>query len=82
VESLVTFVNQDALIVDVSPATVVTLYLTQEANLLLRPVLQRQLRPGARVVSHNHDMGDWMPARTERVADEAGEVHVLYLWRI
>jgi SAM-dependent methyltransferase len=82
VESLVEFVNQDVLTVDVSPATVVTLYLTPEANLLLRPMLRRQLRPGARVVSHNHDMGDWVPDRTERVRDESGEEHVLYLWLI
>ncbi len=82
VESLVTFVKQDALTVDVSPATVVTLYLTRDANLLLRPILQRQLRPGARVISHTHDMGDWVPARIERIRSERGEEHVLYLWQI
>jgi hypothetical protein len=70
------------LTVDVSPATVVTLYLAPEANLLLRPMLGRGLRPGARVVSHNHDRGDWVPYRTERVRDESGEEHVLYLWLI
>jgi SAM-dependent methyltransferase len=82
VADLVTFVNADALSVDLSPATVVTLYLSLEANLLLRPMLQRQLRPGARVVSHTHDMGDWAPARVDRVVSTRGEEHVLYLWRI
>jgi SAM-dependent methyltransferase len=82
VESRVTFVHRDALTVDVSPATVVTLYLTPQANLLLRPILQRQLRPGARIVSHNHDMGDWVPARTERVRSDRGDEHVLYLWEL
>jgi len=79
---LVTFREQDALTVDVAPATVVTLYLTPKANLLLRPTLQRRLRPGARVVSHAHDMGDWPPDRVERVTSRRGEEHTLYLWRI
>jgi len=82
VDHLVSFRHQDALTVDVSPATIVTLYLTREANLLLRPILRSQLRPGARVVSHANDMGDWAPDRVERVISLSGEEHTLYLWRI
>jgi SAM-dependent methyltransferase len=82
VDHLVEFRHADALTVDVSPATVVTLYVSRDANLLLRPVLQQHLRPGARVVSHAHDMGDWLPERTVRVADRTGVEHTLYLWRI
>lgn len=82
IDHLVIFRHQDALSVDLSPATVVTLYLTKEANLLLRPTLRRQLRPGARVVSHAHEMGDWIPDRVEYVASRSGEEHILYLWRI
>lgn len=82
VDHLVTFVNDDALTVDVSAATVVTLFLTPQANVLLRPKLQRQLRPGARVVSHWHDMGEWAPERVERVAVVGGETRPIYLWRI
>lgn len=82
VDHLVTFVNDDAVTVDVSAASVVTLYLTPQANLLLRPKLQRQLRHGARVVSHSHDMGDWAPARVERVRARSGDTHTIYLWRI
>ncbi|MBI4610722.1 MAG: class I SAM-dependent methyltransferase [Candidatus Rokubacteria bacterium] len=82
VDHLVSFRHADALTVDLSPATVVTLYLTKEANLLLRPILRRQLRPGARIVSHAHDMGDWAAERVERVTSLAGEEHTLYLWRI
>jgi predicted RNA methylase len=78
---LVTFLNTDLLTADISPATVVTLYLTRNANLLLRPILQRQLRSGARIVSHAYDMGSWTPDRTER-ARAKGEEHVIYLWRI
>jgi hypothetical protein len=81
VEHLVTFLNNDLLTVDISPATLVTLYLTRDANRLLRPRLQRQLRAGARIISHAHDMGDWPPDRTDRVTVK-GEEHVIYLWRI
>jgi predicted RNA methylase len=82
VTHLVRFLHQDALTVDVSPATVVTLYLTPEANLSLRPMLQKQLRPGARVVSHAHYMGDWVPERVERIIARSGGEHTVYLWRI
>jgi SAM-dependent methyltransferase len=82
VSRLVRFLHQDALAVDLSGATVVTLYLTQEANLLLRPILQSQLRPRARVVSHAHHMGDWVPERVERITTKGGEEHLVYLWRI
>jgi protein-L-isoaspartate O-methyltransferase len=82
VDHLVTFIQGDALTVDVSAATVVTLYLTPHANLLLRPKLQRELRSGARVVSHWHDMGDWAPERVEHVTVSGGATHTIYLWRI
>lgn len=82
VDHLVTFVNADALTVDVSAATVVTLFLTRQANLLLRPKLLSQLRGGARVVSHWHDMGDWVPERVDHVTLSSGATHTVYLWRI
>ena len=82
VAHLIEFRHADALTVDLSPATVVTLYLTPEANLLLRPTLQRQLSDGARVVSHAHGMGDWPPDQTVRVVSRTGQEHTLYLWRI
>ena len=82
VDHLVTFVHGDALAVDVSPATVVTLFLTPQANLQLRPRLLSQLRPGARVVSHWHDMGDWAPERVERLTPGNARTRPVYLWRI
>lgn len=81
-DHLVTFVHQDALTVDLSPATVVTLYLGNEANLLFRPKLWRELRPGTRVVSHSFHMGDWMPEQVVRVQPRIGPERTLYLWRI
>ena len=82
VENLVEFRQQDALTVDVSPATVVTLYLFSGANLKLRPTLQKQLSPGSRVVSHQFGMGDWVPTRTETIIDQRGTSRLLYLWII
>lgn len=81
VEALVQFRQQDALTVDVSPATVVTLYLLTSSNLRLRPMLTKALRPGARIVSHQFGMGDWEPEKKETFRDSSGTTRVLYLWR-
>jgi len=69
--------QQDILTVDLSAATVVTMYLLPDVNLQLRPNILSQLKPGSRVVSHAFDMGDWKPDRIERV-----EGRTLYLWTI
>src|SRR5687767_7412447 len=82
VEKLVTFKLQDALKTDVSEATVVTLYLLSFGNLQLRPTLQEQLKPGARIVAHNYGMGNWEPDEIETFTDANGGVKTLYLWRI
>jgi protein-L-isoaspartate O-methyltransferase len=82
VSHLVEFRQQDIMTVDLSPATVVTLYLGREANLRLRPRLLTQLRPGTRVISHEFDMGDWQPNAVLRVRDESSGFRTLYLWRI
>jgi len=77
----VTFLVQDLFVTDVSPATVVALYLGSEVNLRLRPKLLSDLRPGTRVVSHRFDMGDWTPLRTIDVPLEDGPRRVFF-WRI
>jgi len=71
------FKNEDLFETDISKATVVTLYLWPWVNLKLMPKLLRELRPGTRVVSHSHDMGEWRPERSIRV--EGDEIH---LWTI
>ncbi|WP_242342634.1 SAM-dependent methyltransferase [Anaeromyxobacter terrae] len=73
----VEFREQDLFGVDLRHATVVTLYLFRRLNLQLRPKLLAELRPGARVVSHQFDMGDWKP---DRIIDVGG--HRLYLWTV
>ena len=82
VEALVEFKQQDALTVDVSPATVVTLYLLTSSNLKLRPILTKALRPGARIVSHQFGMGDWRPETQETLTEADGSPHIVYLWKV
>lgn len=81
VEKLVTIERADLFQVDLSEATVITLYLLPELNLKLRPKLQK-LKPGTRIVSHDFDMGDWKPDKHVTVTDENGLEHDVYLWII
>lgn len=61
VEHLVDFIEGDIFEEDFSEATIVTLYLLDTVNVQLRPRLLGELRPGARIISHAFDMGDWKP---------------------
>lgn len=69
--------QQDILTVDLSPASVVTMYLLPDVNLKLRPNILSQLKPGSRVVSHAFSMGDWEPDKTEIVNGRT-----IYLWTV
>ena len=77
----VSFRVQDAMTVDVSEATVVTLYLLAASNAKLRPLLTARLRPGARIVAHNYPVGGgWEPEVVDNFTDAAGAMRTLYLW--
>jgi precorrin-6B methylase 2 len=69
--------QQDILTVDLSPASVVTMYLLPDVNLKLKPNILSQMKPGSRIVSHAFDMGDWKPDKTERVNGRT-----IYLWTV
>ena len=71
----VTFRKKDLFDTDISKASVLTLYLSLRINIKLRPRVLERMKPGSRVLSHDFNMGDWLPDRTERV-----EGRVLYLW--
>jgi precorrin-6B methylase 2 len=62
---------------DLSPASVVTLYLLPSLNLKLMPKLMKELKPGTRIVSHAFDMGDWKPEKELEV-----EGRKVYYWTI
>ena len=82
VSHLVDFRLEDAMIADVSPATVVTLYMLASGNAKLRPILTRQLRPGARIVSHAFSMGTVWPAdKIDQFMSARGDEVTLYLWK-
>ena len=73
----VRFLNQDLFETDLSPATVITLYLLPSLNQKLIPKL-KQLKPGTRIVSHSFDMGsEWPPEKTEDV-----QGRMIYYWTI
>lgn len=82
VEELVEIRQQDIRTVDLSPASVLTMYLLPEVNLMIRPNIWKQMKPGSRVVSHDFDMGDWKPVKTEYVKDGSSWDHTLYLWHV
>ncbi|HEY7512240.1 MAG TPA: class I SAM-dependent methyltransferase [Vicinamibacteria bacterium] len=73
------FVQGDLFEVPIADATVVALYLMRPANLKLRPRLQRELRPGARVVSQTFDMGNWEPDRSITAGQPP---KTIYLWTV
>ncbi len=77
VTKLVKFRNEDLFEADIHEATVVMLYLWPSVNLKLRPKLLKELKPGTRVVSNLHDMGDWAP---DKKIEADG--HPIYLWTV
>jgi hypothetical protein len=81
VSSLTSFRNEDMFRVNLSEATIVTLYLSEKLNMLLRPKLLRELRPGSRIISHDFRMGDWQPEQSVRVP--WGKLYrTVYLWTV
>jgi precorrin-6B methylase 2 len=73
----VKFIEGDLFKADISRATVVTLYLSQGANLKLRQTMLKQLKPGTRIVSHAFDMGGWKPEQTIKVVGST-----VHLWTV
>ena len=67
VTGLVSFRRQDLFQTPLQEADVLTIYLTAEVNLRLRPRILAQMRPGTRVVSNEFDMGDWRYDQRQRV---------------
>jgi hypothetical protein len=82
----VTFVQDNLFNVDIGKATVLTMYLLPNINLQLRPRILSQMRPGARVVSHDFDMGAWKPDLKREVSapnkSYGPPVSQIYLWYV
>jgi predicted RNA methylase len=80
--SLARIIEGDLLKQDYSSADLVTVYLLPIANEKLIPMFEKQLKPGARVVSHNTPFAPWIPAKVETIDDDGeGHSHKLYLYK-
>lgn len=79
VEDRVTIIEQDALTSDFSSATVITIYLLPEGNLKLKPIFEKYLKPGVRVIFHNFEMVGWKAKKIGFITDYNGFGHTLHL---
>jgi protein-L-isoaspartate O-methyltransferase len=72
-------IHDDMMNVDLSPADVVIIYLETKSNEILRPKLEKSLRPGARVISHDFAVSGWKANRTEQL-DAFRRPHTIYIY--
>lgn len=80
-EEKASIIEGDMLAQDYSAATVVTVYLLPTSNEKMRPILEKQLKPGTRVVCHDFDFPTWTPAKTVTIEDDGeGRSHTLFLY--
>lgn len=82
VEDRVSVIQQDVFDVDLSPATVVTVYLLSSSNDKLKPKLEAELKPGSRVVSHDFQFRGWLPEKTVEAAVDGPRKHRVYVYRM
>jgi tRNA1(Val) A37 N6-methylase TrmN6 len=81
-ENSAQIINGDILQQDYSSADLIAVYLSPSSNDKVRPLLERQLKKGARIVAHDFQFKDWVPAKVEDIEDDGeGRGHTLYLYR-
>jgi SAM-dependent methyltransferase len=81
VEGLASVVHADLMDVDLSPANVVVLYLLRDSNDLVRPKLEKSLRPGTRVISHDYEIRGWKPTLVEH-SEANKRDHSIYVYTV
>ena len=74
------FLHQDILRTDLAPASIITMFLYPNVNMMLRPRLL-DLKPGTRIVSHYHDLADWRPDQRQKLPtkEHYGDTWI-FLW--
>ena len=77
----VKIIHGNLLDVDLSPANVVTLYLLTDSNTKVKPNLEKYLKPGSRVVSHDFQIMGWTPAKIDHVVRDKRN-HTIYLYEV
>ena len=74
--------NGDLLKQNYGSADMITVYLLPVSNDKVQPLLDRQLRKGARVVAHDFEFKNWTPDKVDTIEDDGeGRSHTLYLYR-
>jgi predicted O-methyltransferase YrrM len=75
-------IHGDILKQDYSSADLVTVYLLPESNKKVRPLLEKQLKPGSRIVAHDFEIAGLTPDKVQNIDDDGeGRSHTLYLYR-
>ncbi len=75
-------IHGDLLKQDYSSADLVTVYLLPVGNGLVTPILEKQLKKGARIVAHDFEFSAWTPEKIQDIDDDGeGRAHRLYLYR-
>jgi protein-L-isoaspartate O-methyltransferase len=75
-------IHGDLLVQDYSSADVITIYLLPVSNDKIRPLLEKQLRKGVRVIAHDFEIAGWKPEKTDHVEDDGeGRSHTIFLYR-
>ena len=88
VSHMVEFRAEDALKTDLSPATVVTLYMLPWFNKAMKPNFEKFLKPGSRIVAHDFGIEGWKPDKSEKLSEpekKAGgyvHYHTIFLWNV
>jgi protein-L-isoaspartate O-methyltransferase len=81
-EARAKIIHGDIVKQDYSSADLITVYLLPASNDKVRPILEKQLKKGARIVAHDFEMGGWTPEKVENIDDDGeGRSHTLYLYR-
>src|SRR3982751_4714528 len=75
-------IHGDVLKQDYSSADLITVYLLPLSNDKMRPVLEKQLKKGTRIVAHDFEFSDWTPVKTVDIDDDGeGRSHRLFLYQ-
>ena len=81
-EKSANIINGDLLKQDYSSADLITVYLLPNSNDKVQPLLERQLKKGARVVAHDFEFRSWTPLKVEDIDDDGeGRSHTLFLYQ-
>ena len=81
-EKLADIIHGDIMAQDYSSADVITVYLLPVSNDKVRPLLEKQLKKGTRIVAHDFEISGWTAEKTQHIEDDGeGRSHTLYLYR-